>query len=153
MTRADFTAAIGRYCTSQRNSNARPNIVVHNKAALHDFLREVEQDMRDHPELFKDPGWSIPRACAPHPSDAAPTTRDPATPATHTEGRRVLHAGNLHYLITRCDDCPILHPEHNYIMPVCGVLRLVNGLSDRCVLPGCPLGTEGDPNGESQPRP
>ncbi len=41
--------------------------------------------------------------------------------------------------IRRCDDCPILHSRHDMIMAVCGVLEAANGLSDRYVLPHCPL--------------
>jgi hypothetical protein len=130
MTHTDLLSAISRYGERQANFNANPAVVERNRAILRDFLHELVQDMHSHPDLFEDPRWDAPLAPSPDPEDPDPAGLIP---------RAIPLRKSLLGPITRCDDCPILHPGHNGIMPVCGVLEEVNGLSDRCILPGCPL--------------
>jgi len=57
MTHTDFIIAVSRYCGRLSRCNARPEHITRTRATLRDFLREVVQDMEEHPELFEHPVW------------------------------------------------------------------------------------------------
>lgn len=75
MTRTDMLVAISRYCERQRAANTKPDVVARNHSTLQDFLREVQQDMDLHPDLFEHPHWAGNRRPLPPPA-AKSTTLD-----------------------------------------------------------------------------
>lgn len=67
MTHTDFVCAVSRHCERLARYGTRPERVSEIRAALHIFLREVDQDMKDQPGLFEHPVWGSGRK-----PDAAP---------------------------------------------------------------------------------
>lgn len=62
MTQSDIYRAVTRYCERLERSNCKPGRITQIRSVLHDFLREVNQDMETHPGLFTEPHWGWPHS-------------------------------------------------------------------------------------------